>query len=51
MNEKGKTIIIITHEPEIAMRHARTIYWIKDGEIEKVTRKIKGKWKISKNER
>ena len=27
------------------MKHARIIHWIKDGKIEKVTKKISGKWK------
>lgn len=46
LNEEGKTIIIITHAPEIAEKYARTIYWIKDGKVEKVTKRIAGKWKI-----
>jgi putative ABC transport system ATP-binding protein len=45
LNNEGKTIIIVTHEPELAMKHAKIIYWIKDGQIEKVTKKEKGKWK------
>ncbi len=45
LNEKGKTIIIVTHSPEIAMKHAKKIYWLKDGQIEKVTERVKGKWK------
>jgi len=44
-NKKGKTIIMVTHDPEKAFNHARIIYWLKDGKIEKVTEKIKGKWK------
>lgn len=44
LNEKGKTIIIVTHDPHLAMEHARKIYWLKDGQIEKVTEKVKGKW-------
>jgi len=48
LNEKGKTIIIVTHDPELAMKHTKKIYWIKDGQIEKVTEKINGKWKDSK---
>ncbi|HLA23047.1 MAG TPA: ABC transporter ATP-binding protein [Candidatus Nanoarchaeia archaeon] len=51
MNKNGKTVIIITHEPEIALKHARTIYWMKDGQIEKITRKVKGKWRKVKNEK
>ncbi len=45
LNDKGKTIIIVTHDPELAMKHTKKIYWIKDGQIEKVTEKVKGKWK------
>ncbi len=45
LNKKGTTIIMVTHDPEKAMKHARTIYWMKDGKIEKVTRKEKGKRK------
>jgi putative ABC transport system ATP-binding protein len=45
LNEKGKTIIMVTHAPDNALRYARTIYWIKDGQVEKLTKKIKGKWK------
>lgn len=45
LNNKGKTIIMVTHDPEKALKHAKTIYWIKDGHVEKVTRKIKGIWK------
>ena len=51
MNKKGKTVVIITHEHEIAMKHARKIYWLKDGKIEKITKKTKGKWKTIKNEK
>ena len=46
LNEEGKTIIIITHAPEIAEKYARTIYWIRDGKVEKVTKRITGKWKV-----
>ncbi len=48
LNKKGKTIIIVTHAPEIAENYANTIYWLKDGKVEKVTRKINGKWKTIK---
>ncbi len=44
LNERGKTIIIVTHDPHLAMEHARKIYWLRDGQIEKVTEKVKGKW-------
>lgn len=45
LNNKGKTIIMVTHDPDKALRHAKIIYWIKDGQVEKVTKKIKGVWK------
>lgn len=48
LNKKGKTIIIVTHSPEIAKEYARTVYWLKDGKVEKVTKKTKGKWKVVK---
>ena len=48
LNKKGKTIIIVTHSPEIAKEYARTVYWLKDGKVEKVTKKTKGKWKVIK---
>jgi len=44
LNEKGKTIIIVTHDHQIA-QNAKTIYWIKDGKVDKVTRRISGRWK------
>ncbi|MDO8509211.1 MAG: ABC transporter ATP-binding protein [Nanoarchaeota archaeon] len=48
LNKKGKTIIIITHEPNLAQKYTEKIYWLKDGKIEKVTKKVKGKWVIGK---
>jgi putative ABC transport system ATP-binding protein len=45
LNNKGKTIILVTHSPELAEKHAKTIYWIRDGKVEKVTKKFQGKWK------
>tara|TARA_Y100000310_G_scaffold237278_1_gene240564 strand:- start:6665 stop:7405 length:741 start_codon:yes stop_codon:yes gene_type:complete len=41
LNNLGKTIIIITHEPEIAKKFCEKIYWLKDGKINKVTRKTR----------
>jgi putative ABC transport system ATP-binding protein len=45
-NEEGKTIILVTHEPELAEEYAKIIYWLKDGKIEKITKKIKNQWKV-----
>ena len=39
LNKKGRTIIMVTHDPDKALRHARTIYWLKDGKLEKVTKR------------
>ncbi len=44
-NDEGKTVIMITHDPDLAKDHSRKIYWIKDGKIEKITIKEKNKWK------
>jgi putative ABC transport system ATP-binding protein len=44
LNKDGKTIILITHASDIAIKHANKVYWLKDGRIEKITFK-KGKEK------
>ena len=49
LNKQGRTIIMVTHDPDKALKHARTVYWVKDGNVEKVTKKIKGKWKQVRN--
>ncbi len=41
LNDEGKTIIMVTHDPDKAQKHAQIVYWIKDGKVEKVTRKRK----------
>ncbi|MDP3966068.1 MAG: ABC transporter ATP-binding protein [archaeon] len=43
LHKQGKTIIMITHEPELAEHHAEVVYWLRDGRLEKVTKKKKGK--------
>jgi len=45
LNEKGKTIVMVTHDKNLATKHAREIYWIRDGNVEKITRKIGGEWR------
>ena len=44
-HKEGKTIIMVTHQPELAMNHANIIYQIKDGKIEKHMKKTNNKWK------
>ncbi|MBT3643120.1 ABC transporter ATP-binding protein [archaeon] len=39
LSKEGKTVIMVTHEPELAEEYADIIYWLRDGEVEKVTRK------------
>lgn len=41
LNAKGKTIIIVTHDSNLAMKHARKIFWMKDGKIEKMTERAR----------
>jgi putative ABC transport system ATP-binding protein len=48
LNERGKTIIMVTHDPKLAQEHAKIIYQIKDGKVEKKLKKISGKWKPSR---
>jgi len=45
LNDKGKTIIMVTHSPELAHEHAKIIYWLKDGKVEKVTKKFGKEWR------
>jgi len=51
LNEEGKTIVMVTHSPELAKEYADIVYWLKDGKIEKITTKSSksmkkvGKWK------
>ncbi len=39
LNNEGKTIIMVTHDSNLASKHAKIVYWIKDGKLEKVTKK------------
>ena len=45
LNNKGKTIIMVTHDPDLAQAHAKTIYWMKDGLVEKITKKQGNSWR------
>ena len=38
LHKKGKTIILITHDPNLAKKYAKTIYFLKDGKVEKIQR-------------
>ncbi|HIH52193.1 MAG TPA: ABC transporter ATP-binding protein [Nanoarchaeota archaeon] len=43
LHKQGKTIIMITHEPELAEHHAEVVYWLRDGKLERITKKKSGK--------
>lgn len=45
LNKEGKTIIMVTHDPDLAKAHAKVIYSIRDGKVESHEKKISGKWK------
>lgn len=45
LNSNGKTIIMVTHDPDLAKEYARTIYSIRDGKVESIEKKTKNKWK------
>jgi len=42
LNKEGKTIVMITHDPNLAKEHADIVYSLLDGKIEKITKR-KGK--------
>jgi putative ABC transport system ATP-binding protein len=39
LNKQGKTVIMVTHDPDLAKEYADVIYWLRDGELEKVTKR------------
>ncbi|MFA4960709.1 MAG: ABC transporter ATP-binding protein [Candidatus Pacearchaeota archaeon] len=39
LHKQGKTIIMVTHDPDLAQKYADIVYWLKDGELEKVTKR------------
>lgn len=44
LNERGRTIIMVTHDPNLAHEHAKTIYSLRDGKVEWVSRRHGDKW-------
>ena len=48
LNKKGKTIVMVTHDPDLAKEHAEIVFWLKDGKVEKVTRKRDGWSEVGK---
>jgi putative ABC transport system ATP-binding protein len=50
LNSEGKTVIMVTHEPELAEKYADVVYWLRDGKVEKVTKRRDG-FKVEKEEK
>jgi len=47
LNKEGKTIIMVTHDADLAKKYARVVYWLKDGKVHQVTKDNKViQWKI-----
>lgn len=44
LNDKGKTVIMVTHDFDVARKHAKTLYSLRDGKIASFEKKVKGKW-------
>ncbi len=42
LNKEGRTIVMVTHDPDLAKQYADIVYWLVDGKIQKITRR-KGK--------
>jgi putative ABC transport system ATP-binding protein len=38
LNKEGRTIVMVTHEYDLAKGYADIIYWLKDGKIDKITK-------------
>lgn len=53
LNDEGRTIVMVTHDPDLARHYARIVYWLKDGKVHKITKKkngfVKIKGSLSKN--
>jgi len=45
LNKKGRTIIMVTHDPDLARKYAKTIYSIRDGKVEFIEKRTNAKWK------
>jgi putative ABC transport system ATP-binding protein len=41
LNKEGRTIVFVTHSPELAKKYAHTVYWLKDGKVERITKERK----------
>jgi putative ABC transport system ATP-binding protein len=37
LHKQGKTIVMVTHDQNLAQKYSQRVYWLKDGKVEKVT--------------
>ncbi len=44
LNKQGKTVIMVTHDPDLAKEYADVVYWLLDGELDKVTKRVGNKF-------
>jgi putative ABC transport system ATP-binding protein len=44
LHGQGKTIVVVTHDPDLAKNYSDVVYWLRDGALEKVTKKVGGKF-------
>ncbi len=44
LHKQGRTIVMITHDPDLAKDYSEVIYWLVDGQVQKVTKKQGKKW-------
>jgi len=40
LNKQGKTVIMVTHDSNLAEKYADVIYWLLDGRLDKVTKRV-----------
>ncbi len=45
LNKEGKTIIMVTHDSDLARNYTNTIYSVRDGKIEYIEKKTGKKWR------
>jgi putative ABC transport system ATP-binding protein len=44
LHGQGKTVVVVTHDPDLAKNYSDVVYWLRDGALEKVTKKIGSKF-------
>ncbi len=44
LHKKGKTVVMVTHDADLAKKHVKKIYWLIDGQIKRITERRGKKW-------